>query len=85
LDLRLPDGPGIRLLERVRRDGLACKVAVVTGADRTDVLADAVMLAPETFLRKPVDFGDLLAWLEGAPPAPQGFFDGQPVPPRWRT
>jgi DNA-binding response OmpR family regulator len=65
LDLRLPDGPGIQLLERVREQNLPAKVAVVTGASSDELLANAVMMRPDAFLRKPVDFGDLLGWLEG--------------------
>ena len=65
LDLRLPDGPGIQLLERVHEENLPVKVAIVTGASSNDLLTNAVMMHPDAFLRKPVDFGDLLAWLEG--------------------
>lgn len=64
LDLRLPDGTGLRLLEKAQEQGLPAKVAVVTGLDRGDVLADAVLMHPDAFLTKPVDFGDVLAWLE---------------------
>jgi DNA-binding response OmpR family regulator len=66
LDLRLPDAPGLQLLEQVQMENLPAKVAVVTGASADDVLANAVMMHPDAFLRKPVDFGDLLAWLEGS-------------------
>lgn len=31
LDRRLPDGDGQRVLERIREDGLGCRVAMVTG------------------------------------------------------
>jgi len=49
----------------VRNEDLPAKVAVVTGASADELLANAVMMRPDAFLRKPVDFGDLLGWLEG--------------------
>jgi len=69
LDLRLPDGTGLRLLERAKEKGLPAKVAVVTGLNKGDVLADAVMMQPDAFLTKPVDFCDVIAWLEGTRPS----------------
>lgn len=69
LDLRLPDGTGLRLLERARERDLAVKVAVVTGLSRGELLADAVLMHPDVLLTKPIDFSDVLAWLEGPPPA----------------
>lgn len=65
LDLRLPDGTGLRLLERAQQEHLPVRVAVVTGLDKGDVLADAVLMQPDAFLKKPVDFSDVIAWLEG--------------------
>ena len=67
LDLRLPDGLGLKLLERAQQENLPVKVAVVTGLDQGDVLADAALMHPEVFLKKPVDFGDVIGWLEGRP------------------
>jgi DNA-binding NtrC family response regulator len=67
LDLRLPDGLGLKLLERAQQEHLPVKVAVVTGVDQGDVLADAALMHPEVFLKKPVDFTDVIGWLEGRP------------------
>lgn len=66
LDLRLPDGTGLGVLERARRDNHPVKVAVVTGVAKADVLADAATMEPDAVLRKPVEFTDVLAWLERA-------------------
>lgn len=74
LDLRLPDGQGIKLLEYVKQQNLPIKVAIVTGLDRGDVLDTAVTLQPDAFLKKPVDFGEVIAWIEGGQahvPAPR--------------
>jgi DNA-binding response OmpR family regulator len=76
LDLRLPDGSGVTLLEEAHRDWPDVKVAVVTGADRGDLVFGAVQLKPDAFLRKPVDFNELLAWVEGGPLAPVDPFAG---------
>jgi len=85
LDLRLPDGTGLRLLERAKEKGLPVKVAVVTGLDKGDVLADAVMLQPDAFLTKPVDFCDVIAWLEGSRPSLHDYLgvEGSERASRW--
>ena len=69
LDLRLPDGTGLGLLESAQKEGLPVKIAVITGLDKGDVLSDAVLMHPDAFLKKPVDFGDVIAWLEGSRPS----------------
>lgn len=69
LDLRLPDGTGLGLLESAQKEGLTVKVAVITGLDKGDVLSNAVLMQPDAFLKKPVDFGDVIAWLEGSRPS----------------
>ena len=69
LDLRLPDGNGLPLLAEAHQSWPEVQVAIVTGADRGDLLAEAVLLKPDAFLRKPVDFRELLAWVEGGVPS----------------
>lgn len=80
LDLRLPDGSGIQLLEQVRDRDLPARVAVITGSEKTDMLAEAVMLRPDAFLKKPVDFVDVLAWLEGERPSLGEYLSADPHP-----
>ena len=63
LDLRLPDGDGAALLRYIRQHDLPVKVAVVTGAGEGAVLAEAVLLKPEAFFTKPVEFADVATWI----------------------
>jgi len=62
LDLMLPDGNGIAILERIRDRGLAARVAVVT-AETGAVLRDASRLGAALILEKPINVNDLLRWL----------------------
>jgi two-component system response regulator PilR (NtrC family) len=70
LDLRLPDGSGLALLERAQQGDWPVKVAIVTGIDRGDLLAEVALRHPDVFLRKPIDFTDVLGWMEGRPLPP---------------
>jgi two-component system, OmpR family, response regulator QseB len=63
LDLRLPDGDGATLLRYIRQHDWPVGVAVVTGADDDMLLTDAVLLKPDAFFTKPVDFGDVARWM----------------------
>jgi CheY-like chemotaxis protein len=63
LDLRLPDGDGAALLRYIREHGLPIKVAVVTGAADDWQMAEAVLLKPDAFFTKPVDFSDIATWI----------------------
>jgi DNA-binding response OmpR family regulator len=64
LDLALPDGEGIALLELVRQRGLANGVVLVTGVVDQARLDHATALEPNALLHKPVDFDQLLAILD---------------------
>ena len=66
LDLMLPDGNGVEVLELIRRERLAVKVAVLTAVGDPVVLAIAQAFNPDGFFRKPADFGQLRMWLDGA-------------------
>ena len=63
LDLRLPDGDGAALLRYIRQHEMPVLVAVVTGAEDDTVLTDAVLLKPDAFFTKPVDFHDVARWM----------------------
>ena len=63
LDLRLPDGDGAALLRYIRQHELPVSVAVVTGAEDDSLLTDAVLLKPDAFFTKPVDFHDVARWM----------------------
>jgi DNA-binding NtrC family response regulator len=66
LDLRLPDGDGAGLLRHIREHDLPINVAVVTGSRDGVQLTDAVLLKPDAFFTKPVDFGDVARWMTTA-------------------
>ncbi len=63
LDLMLPDGNGVRLLEQIRRERLPIKVAVTTGANDLDFLDSVARFGPEKIFTKPLDFSALTFWL----------------------
>jgi CheY-like chemotaxis protein len=64
LDLMLPDGCGLEVLEEVRAAGLPSRVAVVT-ATVEPTLIDAVReLRPDVLLNKPIRLEPLLKALE---------------------
>jgi DNA-binding response OmpR family regulator len=65
LDLMLPDGDGMRVLEAVREKGLKSRVVVITGVGDSDYLARVHLLRPDALLRKPVDFFQILEKLSG--------------------
>ena len=66
LDLMLPDGDGMGVLEAVRARGLKCRVIVLTGVGDPDHLARVHLLRPEALLAKPVDFVQILEKLSSA-------------------
>lgn len=63
LDLNLPDGNGLTVLRQARAAGLESRVAITTGSNDLDELAEAEGLQPEALLHKPIDFQELLAAL----------------------
>jgi DNA-binding response OmpR family regulator len=64
LDLRLPDGDGEAILRKVRSEGMAMRVAVMTAETDPERLRAVAALEPEVVLRKPLDLGQLLRWIE---------------------
>jgi two-component system alkaline phosphatase synthesis response regulator PhoP len=60
LDLMLPDGDGLDVLRKIRREGLPIRVAITTGSSDDDLLADVILLQPELFLSKPIDLRELV-------------------------
>ena len=59
LDLMLPDGVGTDLLRRVRADGIASKVCVITGCG-AGMLGEVEALGPDHIFTKPLDVDRLL-------------------------
>lgn len=64
LDLNLPDGLGMIVLERIRSEKRAMRVAVATGTVDEKLISAVKLLRPDLLLRKPFDMNMLLAWLE---------------------
>ena len=67
LDLMLPDGDGLSLLEAVRDEGLPTRVVVTTGSADSTRLAAVRQLKPHSLLFKPVDIDELLRELGISP------------------
>jgi|SRR5688572_25021330 CheY-like chemotaxis protein len=63
LDLMLPDGNGVAVLERIRNERLPIKVAVITGASDPQLLDQVERLSPDARFYKPLDLQILLGWL----------------------
>ncbi len=59
LDLHLPDGSGLDVLERLRANGAA--VILLTGQGDIETAVRAMQLGAENFLTKPVDMSHLAA------------------------
>lgn len=60
LDLMLPDGDGIEVLNRVRGGNLPVRIVVTTGSDDPDRLQTVRSLKPDLFLTKPINLQELL-------------------------
>jgi response regulator of citrate/malate metabolism len=64
LDMHLPDGHGLDLLQRIRRDGHLCDVIAVTSARDVAVVRRAVGQGVVQYVLKPFAFAGLRAKLE---------------------
>jgi DNA-binding response OmpR family regulator len=63
LDLILPDGSGVEVLEAIRSANMRCKVAVVSGSTDADTFRRLRAAAPDAIFSKPLDFEDFVQWL----------------------
>jgi response regulator of citrate/malate metabolism len=64
LDMHLPDGHGLELLQRIRADGHLCDVVAVTSARDLEVVKRAVSQGVVQYLLKPFTFAGFRAKLE---------------------
>jgi DNA-binding response OmpR family regulator len=67
LDLRLPDGDGEAILQKIRSEHLAVRVAVTTGEGDPERLRRVAELRPDLMMAKPINLPELMNWLN--PPA----------------
>lgn len=64
-DLNLPDGSGTEVLRHLKQQHPSVRVAVATGTDDEELLAEVGRLQPDALFFKPVDLGQLAAWIGG--------------------
>jgi DNA-binding response OmpR family regulator len=77
LDLMLPDGNGLELLEQIRQTGPKTRVAVVTGSDLPETEKRLRRLRPDWYFRKPLNFIELLQGIQGDRRTEDDARDGQ--------
>jgi DNA-binding response OmpR family regulator len=75
LDLRLPDGEGESILQKIRAEQIGVRVAVTTAEADLERLRRVAELRPEIVLSKPIELAKLLAWLR-----PPGMVTPAPAP-----
>jgi two-component system response regulator RegA len=63
LDLKLPDGSGVELLEAIRSSHMRSKVAIVSANADAGVFARLLAAKPDAIFPKPLDFEDFVQWL----------------------
>jgi len=66
LDVNLPDGSGLRLLERVAQEQPGLPVIVITGYGDIEMAVEAMQAGAQDFLTKPIDNTRLLKALSRA-------------------
>jgi len=64
LDIRLPDGSGIDLLQEFQAADPDMGVILMTGYSEVNTAVEAVRLGADDFLKKPFDLGELLLRIE---------------------
>ena len=64
LDLNLPDGLVTVILRKIRAEGRPIRVAVITASEDPAPLAEVARLRPDALFRKPLDVGQMQAWLQ---------------------
>lgn len=71
LDLMLPDGNGLDVLRRIRREGVVVNVCVISGCC-AEMLQEALACGADEALVKPIDADRLLQLLSAALPEQSG-------------
>jgi DNA-binding response OmpR family regulator len=63
LDLMLPDGSGLAIVDHIRKHRLPIRVAITTGAGNWEALLEKSPHRPDEVFVKPLDFDRIIAWL----------------------
>lgn len=66
LDIQLPDGSGMRLLERLAQEQPGLPIIIITGYGDIETAVDAMQAGAQDFLTKPIDHNRLLKALARA-------------------
>jgi len=66
LDVNLPDGSGLTLLDRIGRENPSPPVIMITAYGEVEIAVEAMKLGAQDFLQKPLDFERLLKAVERA-------------------
>jgi DNA-binding NtrC family response regulator len=66
LDVVLPDGSGLSLLDRIARENPSPPVILITAFGEVDLAVEAMKKGAQDFLQKPLDLGRLLQAVERA-------------------
>jgi DNA-binding NtrC family response regulator len=61
LDVSLPDGSGISLLDRIAQENPSPPVIIITAFGEVEIAVEAMKRGAQDFLQKPLDFDRLLA------------------------
>ena len=64
LDIKLPDGSGLDLIERIRQDSPEISIIIITGTGDIPLAVDAMRRGADNFLTKPVDMQGLEIFLK---------------------
>jgi two-component system response regulator QseB len=62
LDLMLPDGTGVDVIEYIRKEKIKAKVIVTTGATDSRLINDAKAFAPDEILMKPAHWDKIMSF-----------------------
>jgi DNA-binding response OmpR family regulator len=64
LDLKLPDGSGLELIETWRREGLTAPILVLTARDLVDDKISVLKAGADDYVTKPFSFEEVLARIQ---------------------
>jgi DNA-binding response OmpR family regulator len=64
LDLKLPDGSGLELIEKWRREGFMAPILVLTAKDLVDDKISGLKAGADDYVTKPFAFDELLARIQ---------------------